>query len=140
MSTALKHLNVDQVRFVALLANMARAERDAMLGHGPDKDLSGTAAARGERNPTAALGFDPVPVENSQLNALRDALSALTVARSELYVLMRIGQGHLAVRNWHRGIEEAQSLGATTVTGVLIEDPDLHDHISKGLYEADLGS
>ena len=141
MSIVLTDLNVDQARFVALLAHAARAERDAMLGHGPDEDLGGTTATRGERNPTAALGFDPLPVQDSLLRALRDALGALTVtARSELYVLMRIGQGHLAAQKWHWGIEEAQSLGDTTVTGALIEDTDLHDHISKGLYEADLGS
>jgi hypothetical protein len=137
----LENLNVDQARFVALLAQAARAERDAMLGHGPDRDLSKTTAARGERNPTAALGFDPLPAQNRQLGALRDALGALApAARSELYVLMRIGQGHLAADKWHRGMQEAQSLGDTTVTGALVEDPDLHDHLVKGLYEARLGS
>lgn len=141
MSTVLKDLNVDQVRFVALLAKAARAERDAMLGHGPDRDLNGTTATRGERNPTAALGFDPLPAQDIQLKALRDALSALTeTARSELYALMRVGQGHLAPKKWHHGIEEARSLGDTTVTGAIVEDPDLHDHLLKGLYEADLGS
>ena len=141
MSVVLKDLNVDQARFVGLLAKAARAERDAMLGHGPDKDLNETAATRGERNPTAALGFDPLPGQDSQLRALRDALDALTeTARSELYVLMRIGQGHLSAKKWHRGIEEAQSLGDTTVAGAIIEDPDLHDHILKGLYEGGLGS
>lgn len=141
MSAVLTDLNVDQARFVALIANAARAERDALLGHGPDRDLARTTSTRGERNPTAALGFDPLPAQDSQLSALRDALGALSVtARSELYVLMRIGQGHLAAQQWHRGIDEARSLGDTAVTGALIEDPDLHDHISKGLYEADLGS
>lgn len=141
MSTVMKDLNVDQARFVALLAKAARAERDAMLGHGPDKDLNGPNAMRGERNPTAALGFDPLPAQDNQLKALRDALGAMTeAARSELYALMRIGQGHLAAKKWHHGIQEAQSLGSATLTGALIEDPDLHDHILKGLYEADLGS
>lgn len=141
MSTLMKDLNVDQARFVALLAKAARTERDAMLGHGPEKDLNEPTATRGERNPTAALGFDPLPADDSQLKALRDALGALTAAaRSELYALMRIGQGHLAAKKWHRGIQEAQSLGDASLTGALIEDPDLHDHILKGLYEADLGS
>jgi Protein of unknown function (DUF3775) len=141
MSTKLKSLNVDQARFIALLAKAARAERDAMLGHGPEKDLNGTAASRGEHNPTAALGFDPLSTQDTQLKALRDALDALAdTARSELYVLMRVGQGHLAAKEWHHGIEEAQSLGDATMMGALVEDPDLHDHISKGLYEAGLGS
>lgn len=119
----LKDLNVDLARFVALLAKAARAERDAMLGHGPDKDLNGTTATRGERDPT-----DPLPAQDSQLKALRDALGALAeAARSKLYTLMRIGQGHLAPKKWHHGVEEAQLIGDTTVTGALIEDPDLHD-------------
>jgi len=58
----------------------------------------------------------------------------------ELYVLMRIGQGNLATKTWHRGIEEARLLGDAAVTGALIEDPALHDHLSKGLYQANLGS
>ena len=64
-----------------------------MLGHGPDKDLAGAKVSRGEHNPTAALGYDPLPAEDYQLLALREALDALTTERSELYVLMRIGQG-----------------------------------------------
>jgi len=136
----LKDLNVDQARFVALLAKAARAERDAMLGHGRDKALEGTIATRGERDPTAARGFDPLPADNSQLKALHSALATLTEsARSELYVLMRVGQGQLTAKTWHRGVEEAQLLGDAAVIAALSEDPNLHDHLSKGLFEADLG-
>lgn len=134
----LKDLNADQARFVALLAKAARAERDAMLGHGPDRTLNEAIAARGERNPTAALGFDPLPANNPQLKALRDALDSLSMeARSELYVVMRLGQGQTAARRWHRGLEEAQLLGDGAIAAALIEDPDLHDHVLKGLYEID---
>ena len=133
----LKDLNTDQARFVALLAKAARAERDAMLGHGPDRTLSEAVASRGERNPTAALGFDPLPVNNAQLKALRDGLDSLSAeARSELYVLMRVGQGQIAARQWHRGLQDAQLIGETALAAALIDDPDLHDHISKGLFEA----
>jgi hypothetical protein len=31
-------------------------------------------------------------------------------------------------------------LGDETVTAAIIEDPDLHDHLTKGLYEAKLSS
>ena len=134
----LKDLNTDQARFVALLAKVARAERDAVLGHGPDRTLNEAAASRGERNPTAALGLDPLPAENPQLKALRDALDSLTeAARSELYVLMRVGDGQIAAKQWRHGLQEAQLLGDATVTSALIEDPDLHEHLLKGLYEAD---
>jgi Protein of unknown function (DUF3775) len=132
----LKDLSVDQVRSLALLAKAARTQRDTMLGHIPDGDLNGTKAARGERNPTAALGYDPLPAQDSHLAALRNALNALTATeRSELYALMCIGQGHLAAKDWHQGVDEASSLGDNTVTAVLLEDPDLHDHVLKALYE-----
>ena len=134
----LNDLNTDQARFVAILAKAARAERDAMLGHGPDRTLNEATATRGERNPAAALGFDPLPADNLQLQALRDALGSLTeTARSELYVLMRLGQGQVAGNQWHRGLQEAQLLGDATITSALIEDQDLHEHLLKGLYEAD---
>ncbi len=136
---ALKELNVDQVRFIALLARAARTQRDTSLGHIADKDLNGAQAARGEHNPTVELGFDPLSSQDTQLAALSSALDTLTpAARSELYALMRIGQGNLAAKGWHRGLQEARSLGDATVTATLIEDPDLHDHVLKGLYHEDL--
>jgi hypothetical protein len=51
---------------------------------------------------------------------------------------MRIGQGHLAPKKWHRGLVEAKALGRDAVTGALTDDADLHDHLSKGLYEIKL--
>jgi len=53
---------------------------------------------------------------------------------------MRIGQGDLGAKKWHRGIAEAELLGDDTVTASLVEDADLHDHLVKGLYEAKLAS
>jgi hypothetical protein len=62
------------------------------------------------------------------------------MARSELYTLARIGQGDLAAKQWHRGLSEASLLGDETIAAAIIEDPDLHDHIMKALYEAELAS
>ena len=133
-------LNVDQARFVALLAKAARAQRDDLLGNTAEDDLAPLNAARGEHNPTAQLGFEPLAA-GAQTEALREAIAALSpAARSELYTLMRIGQGDLAAKKWHRGISEANMLGDETIAGALIEDADLHDHIMKGLYETELAS
>jgi hypothetical protein len=134
-------LNVDQARFIALLAKAARAQRDDLLGNVAEDDLAPLNAARGEHNPTAQLGFDPLRPGASQTEALREAVATLsTQARSELYTLMRIGQGDLAAKKWHRGLSEANLLGDETITGAIAEDPDLHDHIIKGLYEAETAS
>jgi hypothetical protein len=131
-------LNVDQARFVALLAKAARAQRDDLFGNTAEDDLAPLTAARGEHNPTALLGFEPLRPGASQTEALREALAALsTQARFELYTLMRIGQGDLAANKWRRGLSEANLLGEETITEAIIEDPDLHDHIMKGLYEAE---
>jgi hypothetical protein len=82
-----------------------------------------------------------LPQDASQLTMLREAIDALSPAgRSELYALMRVGQGELAAKKWNRGLAEAGTLGDETVTATLIEDPDLHDHLMKGLYEAKLAS
>jgi len=137
----LRELNVDQARWIAILAKAAREDRDALLGNVAEDDLSRTSPARGERNPTAALGFDPLPPDAPTIVALREAVDFLSVdARSELYALMRLGQGHLAAHKWHRGLTEAAAAGDQTIAGALVEDPDLHDHILKGLYELKLAA
>ena len=136
----LKALNPEQVRFVALLAKAARLQRDSFLGKVED-GLVESKPARGEHDPTAELGFDPVPAGSPQIAALREAIAGLTAAgRSELFALMRIGQGDLAVQKFYRGTGEAATLGDETVTASLIENPDLHDHLMKALYEAKLVS
>lgn len=125
-----------QARFIALLAKVARDERDALLGNIPEKDLGEPKPGRGEHNPTAALGFEPLPGDSAQILALREAITGLSrAARSELYALMRIGQGHLGAKNWDRGISETELIGDEAITVSLTEDVDLHDHLLKGLYE-----
>jgi hypothetical protein len=134
----LKALKPEQVRFVALLAKTARTQRDSFLGNVED-GLVDSKPARGEHDPTAELGFDPVTEGSPQIAALREAIAGLTVAgRSELFALMRIGQGDLAVQKFYRGTGEAATLGDETVTASLIENTDLHDHLMKALYEAKL--
>lgn len=137
----LRDLNVDQARFIALLARTARTRRDALLGNVAEVDLGGVTPGRGEHNPTAELGLEPLPTEASQKGELRDAIASLSAtARQELYALMRVGQGHLAAGRWHRGLTEAEALGESAIMAAIIDDPDLHDHLAKGLYETKLSS
>jgi len=133
----LRALNTDQVHFIALLAQVARIQRDKLLGNVAEEDMGGTRPSRGEHNPTASLGFEPLPPDCEQLTALREAISTLTPAgRAELYALMRVGQGDLAAQDWQRGLAEAELLGEPAVAA-LLDDPDLHDHLVKGLYETE---
>lgn len=135
----LKHLNLDQARFIARLADAARAQRDAHLGHVRERAMAESKPARGEHNPTASLAFEPLPASDVQLSALQEAVATLSLpARREVYALMRIGQGHLAAKTWHRGLTEAEGLGDEMITAAIMEDPDLHHHIMKALYETKL--
>jgi hypothetical protein len=137
----LKTLTTLQVNSVVALAKAARMQRDHFLGNVAEADLAETTAARGEHNPTAALGFEPVPPEAPQMIALREGLAALPFAAcAELYALMRLGQGDLAMQTWDRGIADAERLGDDVVTSSLMEDPDLHHHLTKGLYRTARGS
>ena len=131
-------LTSKQARFIALLAETARVQRDKLLGNVAEEELGGSEPARGEHNPAAELGYEPLALDSEQMTALREAIGALSsAARVELYTLMRIGQGDLAAQNWDRGVSEAGMLGEDTIIATLIEDADLHDHLLKGLYEAD---
>ena len=95
----LEQLDLDQARSIAALAKAARVRRDELLGNVAEADLDGVQPGRGEHNPTAVLGFEPLSADAPQISALRDAIAMLSAAaRCELYALMRIGQGHLAPR------------------------------------------
>ncbi len=132
----LQQLTSEQAQQIAALAKAVRQARDALLDNVPDEDLGEPQAARGEHNPTAAFALDPLPPDDPSVAALQQALRALApAARSELFVLMRMGQGDFAINDWDRALSEAELLGEETVTAALIEDLDLHDHIAKGLYE-----
>jgi len=132
----LRQLTEEQARQIAALARAVRNARDAVLDNVPDEDMGEPPAARGEHNPTAAFALDPLPPDDPAIVALQRALGALEPsARSELFVLMRMGQGDFGINDWDQGLSEAELLGEETVTAALIEDLDLHDHITKGLYE-----
>lgn len=132
----LRELTVEQARQIATLAKMTRAALDVILNNVPDEDLGVPPPARGEHNPAGTLGFDALPSDDPAIEELRQAVSALApAARSELFVLMRMGQGDLAICDWDLGLSEAALLGEDTVLATLTEDPDLHEHLSKALYE-----
>ena len=132
----LQELSADQARQIADLAKTARAARDVILDNVPEEDLGVPKSARGEHNPAGTLGFDPLPLDDPALIELRASVCALVpAARAELFVLMRMGQGDFAICDWDRGLSEAALLGDDTILAALTEDADLHEHLSKALYE-----
>jgi len=132
----LQDLSADQARQIADLAKTARTARDVILDNVPEEDLGVPRSARGEHNPAGTLGFDPLPLDDPALIELRATVCALVpAARAELFVLMRMGQGDFAICDWDRGLSEAALLGDDTILAALTEDADLHEHLSKALYE-----
>jgi len=132
----LQELSADQARLIADLAKTARTARDLILDNVPEEDLGVPRSARGEHNPAGTLGFDPLPLDDPALIELRATVCALVpAARAELFVLMRMGQGDFAICDWDRGLSEAALLGDDTILAALTEDADLHEHLSKALYE-----
>jgi hypothetical protein len=137
----LQHLSEEQARFIALLAKTARAQRDSLLGNVRDGRLAtAPGPGKGDHNPTADLGFEPVTAETPQAGGLLEAITSLSeMARQELYALMRVGQGDLAARAWRKGMSDAAALGTDVIAAAVADDPDLHDHLMKALYETRRG-
>jgi hypothetical protein len=132
----LQAMTKEEAHRIAALAEAAREARDAFLGNVPVEDLGEPQPARGEHNLTVGLGFAPLPPDAPTLRALQEAIGAFTPnARAELFTLARIGQTDLAADDWDRVLADTLSLGDDATATALMEDPDLHEHIVKGLYE-----
>ena len=76
----LREMNKDQAYFIALLAQVARIQRDKLLGNVAENDLGGAKSSRGEHNPTALLGFEPLPAEPTLQN-IRNIVGIVTYGR-----------------------------------------------------------
>jgi hypothetical protein len=135
----LKNLTSRKAHLIAQLARTARDARDAMLHGVADETVGEPHPAKGEHDRIGTGGFDVLSADDPAVSALRVAISGLRpAARSELFALMRIGQGELAAGDWKRGLSEATTLGDESIAGILADDIDLQSHLDRGLYE--LGS
>lgn len=132
----LKELSLRQAHLIAQLAKAARDRRDGLLHRGADKTVSEPHPAKGEHDRIGAGGFDVLPADDPAVTALRGAIGGLRpAARSELFALMRIGQGDLAAADWQRGLSEAATLGDESIGAILADDIDLQSHLDRGLYQ-----
>ena len=132
----LKKLSAKQVHLIAQLAKVARDTRDVLLHGVPEAAVNEPHPVKGEHDRIGTGAFDVLAADNPAVSALRGAISGLRPdARSELFALMRIGQGELAAGDWQRGLSEATTLGDESIGGILADDIDLQSHLEKGLYE-----
>jgi hypothetical protein len=137
----LKVLNISQARFIALLAKAARVQSDALLGNVAEADFGEPKPSRGDHEILSSLGLEGAAVGTSQRDLLREAINRLPgAALHELYALMRVGQGQLSAKTLERGLSEAASIDMAELVATIAENPDLHVHLTKALYECDLDS
>lgn len=134
----LERIAAEEVKRIAALAKAAREARDLMLEKIPDEVLGQPGPARGEHNPAAALGLEPLPADHPARLALKGAINNLPPeARRELLALMWIGRNDYGTAEWERAMADATTPFEVTAE-TLIEEPDLAAFLLKGLYEMKL--
>jgi len=132
----LTRTTVAEVKHIAEMAKAAREARDQMLDKIRDQDLGEPNPAKGEHNPAAWLGLDPLPLDHPVCAALRDSVTALTAsARSELRALLSIGRGDYAAKDWEQAVADATTVRDEVTIAMLLEEADLHQYLMKALYE-----
>jgi hypothetical protein len=106
----LEKIAAEEVKRIAGLAKAAREARDLMLEKIPDGALGQSAPAKGEHNPAAALGLEPLPADHPDRLALKGAIGAIADATTPFEVTAE----------------------------ALMEESDLSAFLLKGLYEMKL--
>jgi len=135
----LESITVKQVKQIADLANKARLASDRALVELPERDLGGPKLARGEHNPAAAIGLDPLPADHPARIALRNAVAALSdEGRAELLALIWVGRGEYGFKDWQQALSAATATRPAADPASLTEQADLHELLTKGLYELKL--
>jgi len=137
----LRDLKLSQIQLIVLLSKAASQERNAVMRKISHHETGEPGAAHGEHNEVGSLGLEILGDNSRQIVALRREIEKLPfAARHELYAVMRIGQSGFAPRDWDQAIDEATRLGVSSITGTLLDDAELHDHLTKALYEMGLAA
>jgi hypothetical protein len=135
----LEKISSDEVKRIAEMAKAARTARDAILEEVADVQMAEAKPARGEHNPFAQLGLDPLPQDHRLRKALEDRVAALpSAALCELRALVWVGRGEYSAKDWTRAVADASVSDGNITIGALLDQVDLHDFLMKGLYELKL--
>lgn len=131
----LKNCTYDDAERIAGLAKAARQQRDRILTEVAEAKFGEPKPARGQHDPTSTIGLDPLPLDHPARRALERAIASLPdEARWELQALVWIGCGDYGAGQWNKAVDIAsRSPNASVET--LAANADLHEHITKGLYE-----
>lgn len=131
----LEKLTTSQAERIADLAEDARRARDESLSSFSERGLGEPEPARGEHNPAGAMGLDPLPPDHPARVALQNAFAGLRPeARWELQALVWVGRGDYGAKDWSEAVTAA-STSANASIEALVDNPDLHNLVMKGLYD-----
>lgn len=131
----LQSLSYDEAKQVAELAKTARGMRDWILTEIAEDKLGEPRPARGQHDPAGNIGLEPLPASHPARLALEQRIASLSdEARWELQALAWIGRGDYSAGQWDKAVSTASTSAEASVQ-MLTDNADLHDHITKGLYE-----
>ncbi|HBK04465.1 MAG TPA: hypothetical protein DDZ81_01240 [Acetobacteraceae bacterium] len=131
----LNELDVLEARHIADLALDARKVRDRLLEKVREADLGEPKPIRGEHNPAANVELTDVLASEPEFVALNQAIARLPRdMREKIWLVMRVGFGDLGISDWDSAVNAASALTDDDLAVNLAGDPDLHDHLRKGLY------
>jgi hypothetical protein len=134
----LYELEVLEIRRIADLALDARKVRDRLLEKVPASDLGEPVPARGEHNPGGSVALTEILAAQPEMLALQQAIVALPQdIRQKLWTVSRLGRGDVTRRDWEKASASAALMSDDDMTADLVAEPDLHDHLHKGLYLMD---
>jgi hypothetical protein len=132
----LHELDALEMRGIADLALRGRKVRDRLLEKVPEAELGEPVPARGEHNPGGSVALTDVLAGEPVFVALREAIVALPRdMREKLWVVAQVGRGDLGILDWQDGLDAASLLSDDDIVANLAAEADLHDYLSKGLYE-----
>ncbi len=131
----LHELDALEARRIADLANDARRARDRFLEKVRQSAFGEPKPARGEHDPIRDISLDDVLAHKPEVVALREAITALPrEIRQSIWAVMEVGRGGSAAQDWELAMERAVSLDDADAVAALLDEPDLHICLGKGLY------
>lgn len=132
----LHELEALEARHIADLALDARKVRDRLLEKVRDAQLGEPVPARGEHNPSGSIALNGVLAAEPEFVALREAIAALPRGiQEELWMVAQVGRGDVAILDWDEAQAGASALSDDEIVVSMVAEPDMHEHLRKGLYE-----
>lgn len=136
----LHEIEVLEARRIADLALDLEQVRNGLLEEIREADLFQPRAARGPQDAAGNLALEDVLAAKPEFIALRAALAGLPRGILEkLAALVRIGRGDAGITGWEDTLEAAAVPKTDEIIATLLEEPNLHGYLRKGLYELGAG-